>query len=95
MAEPEMQPRILRGLIAHAAFFFIVKNQIASTDSHTSANSVAVRTRADEKKLEPVIGVAAVVAKKLRSLPIVAYEDVEISVVIKISNGRPATDARQ
>ena len=95
LAEAEMQPRVLCRLIAHAPFFLIVKNQVAGSDLHASSDGVAIRTRADEKKLEPVIGVAAIVAEKLRGLPIVANDDVQISVVIKIPDGRPAADARQ
>src|SRR5229473_6638717 len=86
LAEPEMQPRILGGLIAHATFSLIVKNQIAGSDFHASADGVAIRTRADEEKLQPVIGVASVVAQQLRCLPIVADEDIEVSIVVKVGD---------
>jgi len=95
LAEPEMQPRILRGLIAHATFSLIVKNQIAGSDFHASADGVSIRTRADEEKLQPVIGVASVVAQQLRSLPIVADEDVEVSIVVKVGDGSAPAHARE
>src|SRR2546430_12604756 len=42
---------------------------------HTSTHSVAVRFRSDQKSLQPVIRISAIVSKKLRPLPIVAHQD--------------------
>ena len=62
LTKPEVQARILRGLVAHTSLPFIVKNQIPGSDSHARADGIAIRPRADKKKLQPVIRTAAVVA---------------------------------
>lgn len=95
LTKPEVQARILRGLIAHASLSFIVENYIPGRQSHASADGIAIRTRADEEELQPVIRIAAVIAKQLRSLPVVADKNVQIPVVVKIADSRATADARQ
>jgi hypothetical protein len=51
LTKPEMQARVLRGLIAHAPFSFFVENQVAGSHFHASAHGIAIRARADEQKL--------------------------------------------
>ena len=58
-----MQPRILRGLVAHSAFSLIEQNKISSRDSDAGAHAIAIRLRADQENLQPVIRIPAVIAQ--------------------------------
>ena len=42
-----------------------------------------------------MIGVASIIAQQLRRLPIVAHEDVEVPIVVKISDGSAPAHARE
>src|SRR5258708_326348 len=95
MADPEMQPRILRGLVTHPAFPLIVKEEVPGGNFHSRPYGITIGSCANQKNLEPMIGVAAIVAQQLRRLPIVADEDVEVSIVVKIGDGSAPAHARE
>src|SRR2546423_7454056 len=90
-----MQARILRRLIAHSAFTLVVKGQIRSCNLYARASSVAIGFSSDQQNFQPVIGVAAIVAQQLWSLPIVVDEDVQIAIVIEVTDRRSTADLRQ
>src|SRR5437773_3948229 len=90
-----MQAWILRRLIAHSTFALVVKNQISSNNLYSRAYSVTIGFGSDKEYLQPVIRIPAIVAQQLRSLPVVVYQDVQIAIVIEVTDRRTATDSRQ
>src|SRR5213082_2567129 len=90
-----MKPRVLCGFVAHSPLFLMMKNKVSGRDFHTSTHSVAVRFRSDQKSLQPVIRISAIVSKKLRPLPIVAHQNVQVAVVVEIPHCGAAAHGRQ
>src|ERR1035438_1048661 len=89
-----MKPRVLGRLVAHPTFPLLIKCQIASGKSHASADCIAIRTRANEKNLQPVVRIAAIVAEELGRSAVIAYQNVEVAVVVEIADGRAPADRR-
>src|ERR1700693_4069817 len=56
-----------------------------------SADAVAIGLGSDQQNLQPVIGVAAVVAKQRGIIAAIVGDDVDVAVVIVISGGQAAT----
>src|SRR5947199_10294946 len=90
-----MKPRVLCGFVAHSPLFLMMKNKVSGRDFHTSTHSVAVRFRSDQKSLQPVIRISAIVSKKLRPLPIVAHQNVQVAVVVEIRHRTTAGQRRR
>src|SRR5579863_6184582 len=90
-----MQPRILRGLVAHAALFLFAEDEVSRRELDSGADAVAVRLRADQKDLQPVIRIPSIVSQQLRRLAAVVHEDVEISIVVEVADGSAPAHARQ
>src|SRR5947209_19260725 len=90
-----MKPRVLCGFVAHSPLFLMMKNKVSGRDFHTSTHSVAVRFRSDQKSLQPVIRISAIVSKKLRPLPIVAHQNVQVAVVVESPHCKAAADGRR
>src|SRR5207247_9282951 len=90
-----MQARILCRLIAHTAFTLVVKNQIPSCKLYARAHSVAIGFCSDQKNLQPLVRIPTIVAQQLWSLPIVVDQDVQIAIVIEVTDRRTTDDAWQ
>src|SRR5690348_17662241 len=54
-----------------------------------------IRFGPDQQNFQPVVGIAAVVAQKLRGLPIVADENVKIAVVVEVADRCAPANSRQ
>src|ERR1039458_2087234 len=78
-----MKPRVLGRLVAHPPFLLLVECQIARGKSQTGAHSIAIRTRTDRKNLQPVVGIAAIVAEGMGRAAVIAYQNVEVAVVVR------------
>ncbi len=90
-----MQSRILCGLITHAAFALVVKNEVRSRYLDSRADTIAIGLRTDQRDFQPVIGVSPVIPQQLRRLPIVIHENVEIAIVVEVADRRSAAHPRQ
>src|SRR5881628_170463 len=64
--------------------------QGAGHQGDAGADGAAVAAGADQAEADPVPGVAAVVAQQARGLVDVVYDDVEVAVVVQVSEGRAA-----
>src|SRR5439155_6761141 len=74
ITQPEMQPRIVRRLVAHAALCLVGLGHTAGRQLHARADTIAVRSHAGQPQREPVVAVAAIVTKQLGRLPVVGDE---------------------
>src|SRR5271157_6161983 len=86
LSQPEVQAGILSGLITHAALSLIIENQISRRELDPSPHTITIRLRSDKKNLQPVIGVAAVVAEQLGRLAVVVHENVEVPIIVEIGD---------
>src|SRR6266536_3682056 len=90
-----MQAWVLRRLITHPAFALVIQFQVAGSDRNSRDDTVTIGLGADQQDFQPVVGIAALVAQELRSLPAIVHKNVEIAVVIEIAYRGAAADARQ
>ena len=94
-SQTKMKPRILRRLVAHAAFALVIECQISGHDLHPRPHTVTIRPRPDQRNLQPVIGIAAVVAQQLGRLAVVVHQDVQVAIIVEIADRRAPAHARQ
>src|SRR5579871_2959366 len=90
-----MQTRILSRLIAHPAFALIVEDKIASSNFHPCSDAVSIRLCSNQQDLQPVIFVATIVTQQLRSLSAIVDEDVQVAVVVEVSDSCSPAHPRQ
>src|SRR5580658_7738807 len=94
-SQSEMQARILRGLITHSTLTLVMKYEVAGGNFHSCADSVAIRLSADQKNLEPMVRIAAIVAQQLRGLAAIIHENIEIAIIVEVGDGSATANARQ
>lgn len=87
-----MQPRVILRKVAAAAALLANLRKFARDDFDARAVSVAVALAADQLKREKIIPIAAIIAENRRRAIEVVDHYVHITIVIKITEGRAATD---
>src|ERR1700678_1943603 len=90
-SQTEINPRVLRRAIAHAALYLIVARKITRLQPQRSPNSVAIRSYSHQLYRQPVISLrlgrtAALVTKKLRVFSVIADQKILPPVVIVVPN---------
>src|SRR5207249_4806895 len=90
-AEPEVEPGVVRGLVARPGVYLLHLASRFGLDSHSDAGRSPVRIRAGEREGDPVSGaVAAVVAEQGRGTVEVVDRDVQVAVVVEVRDRRSA-----
>src|SRR2546421_1026223 len=93
LAQAKMNSRIAGRHVAHAAFGLFDVGDAFGGEIQRRANSIAIGFCTNEQNFQPMIGVAAIVAKKLRIVTAIIDGDVDVPVVVEISHGQaPASD---
>src|SRR5207244_12384492 len=73
----------------------VLQLQVAIGYRHPRAHYVAVGLGPNQKDLQPMMSIAPVIAEQLRRLTVVAYQNIQVAVVVEIAHGGSATDAAQ
>src|SRR5215469_10368966 len=89
-SQAKMNARIAGGHIAHATFGLFDVRDAVGGQLERRTNPIAIGLSADEQDFEPVIGVATIVAEKLRKIATIVGGDVNVPVVVEIGSGQAA-----
>src|SRR6267143_2629281 len=90
--QTKMNPRIIRRHIAHSALGLLNVCDSLGGQLQRRAEPIAVGACTDQQNFQPVIGVPAIVAQKLRIIAAIVDGDVDVTVIVEISGGQAAAD---
>src|ERR1035438_4957414 len=88
--QPEGQRQVARRTVAGAGAHHIPLLARRTLYAHHGADAVAIRLRTGEPHVQPVVAVAAVIAKQVCGAVIGGNQDVEIAVAVEIREGGAA-----
>lgn len=91
-AQTKMNARVAGGHVAHTALGLLDVSDAFGGEPERGTDPVAIGFCADEQDFEPVIGVAAIVAKNSRKVAAIVESDVDVAVVVEIGGGQTASD---
>src|SRR6516164_804543 len=90
LSQAKVQPQVGLRHDAPAAMHFVDLRMGAGEDAHTRADRGAVRLRPDELDLDPVLGVAAVIAQKRRQIIHIQNQGIHVAIVVVVAKSGAA-----
>jgi hypothetical protein len=87
-----MNAQVILSLIAGSCLDVTNKNLSVDGQFQTRPNAIPVAFRSYRADKQRVAAIPPVVAKQVRRLAVIADQDIEITVVVEVSNGQCAAD---
>ena len=84
-----MQPRVVDRIKTRLAQHLLDLNLTSVAHQHASSDRAAIRFCAHQLELEPVVRAAEVIAQQRRRLVEIDYQDVQISIIVEVTEGAP------